>query len=121
MALPFASFLHWLFPEPSVSPSAGGATSSRIQEEINPMAIASLPVQEDWYWGKLATGGEEDWYWRRLSDNWLQKDVIPTQYPTSHLKLCRYNARKELFMPLDSRKEQHMQQVITPEQLAQSA
>ena len=81
MALPFASFLHWLFPEPSVFVSDAGSPPSRIQEQINPTAIASSPVQEDWYWGRLATGGEEDYYWRRLSDNWYQKDVIR---PPSH-------------------------------------
>jgi hypothetical protein len=38
----------------------------RIQEQINPTYIASSPTQEDWYWGRLATGGEEDYFWRRL-------------------------------------------------------
>lgn len=41
----------------------------RFQEEMNPTSITSLPTQEDWYWGRLATGDEEDLYWRRLSDN----------------------------------------------------
>lgn len=75
MAFPFASFLRWLFPQPSLS---SPAPSERIQEQINPTAIASSPTEEDWYWGRLATGGEEDFYWRRLSDNWYLKDVIPT-------------------------------------------
>ena len=56
----------------------------RIVEQINPTAIASSPTQEDWYWGRLATGGEEDYYWRRLSDNWYQKDVIPSTYLEIH-------------------------------------
>lgn len=54
--------------------------AARIFEQINPTAIASSPTQEDWYWGRLATGGEEDFYWRRLSDNWYMKDVIPSTY-----------------------------------------
>lgn len=40
--------------------------ASRITEQINPTFIASSPTQEDWYWGRLATGGEEDYFWRRL-------------------------------------------------------
>ncbi len=54
--------------------------AQRILEQINPTAISSSPVQEDWYWGRLATGDEEDYYWRRLSDNWYQKDVIPSTF-----------------------------------------
>lgn len=52
----------------------------RISEVVNPTAFASSPTQEDWYWGRLATGSEEDFWWRRLSDNWYQKDVIPSTY-----------------------------------------
>ncbi len=55
-------------------------TTMRIWEQINPTAFSSSPTQEDWYWGRLATGGEEDYYWRRLSDNWYQKDVIPSTF-----------------------------------------
>jgi hypothetical protein len=51
-----------------------------IQEQINPTFIASSPTQEDWYWGRMATGDEEDFWWRRLSDNWYMKDVIPSTY-----------------------------------------
>src|SRR5579885_1745182 len=69
-----------------------------IQEQINPTAISSSPTQEDWYWGRLATGSEEDYYWRRLSDNWYQKDVIPATYLELH-NLCyeAYNANPLAF------------------------
>src|ERR1700680_379760 len=65
----------------------------RIEELINPTAVASSPTQEDWYWGRLATGGEEDYFWRRLSDNWYQKDVIPLTYLELHNQCYEaYNA-----------------------------
>lgn len=69
-----------------------------ITEQINPTAIASSPTQEDWYWGRLATGGEEDYYWRRLSDNWYQKDVIPSTF-LELLNACyeAYNANPLAF------------------------
>ncbi len=57
---------------------------SRIEEQINPTFFASSPTQEDWYWGRLATGGEEDYYWRRLSDVAFAKDVIPSTYLEIH-------------------------------------
>jgi len=56
----------------------------RIAEQVNSTYIASSPTQEDWYWGKMASGGEEDYYWRRLSDNYWQKDVIPSTYLELH-------------------------------------
>ncbi|HLI09123.1 MAG TPA: hypothetical protein VKV40_21345 [Ktedonobacteraceae bacterium] len=98
MAFPLISlpsFLRRLFPA-SLSPA--GTTTERILEQINPTAIASSPTQEDWYWGRLATGGEEDYYWRRLSDNWLQKDVIPSTYLELH-NMCyeAYNANPLAF------------------------
>src|SRR6202521_6238549 len=58
--------------------------AERIEELINPTAIASSPTQEDFYWGRMATGSEEDYYWRRLSDNWYMKDVIPSTYLELH-------------------------------------
>src|SRR5215470_6065015 len=65
----------------------------RISELVNPTAFASSPTQEDWYWGRLATGNEEDLYWRRLSDNWHQKDVIPSTYLEIHNQCYEaYNA-----------------------------
>jgi hypothetical protein len=39
---------------------------------------------EDFYWGRPASGTEEDYLWRRLSDNWYQKDVIPSTYLELH-------------------------------------
>ncbi|HLL79618.1 MAG TPA: hypothetical protein VKT25_08970, partial [Ktedonobacteraceae bacterium] len=79
MALP--PFLRRLFSVvPAPSPGDGGEVGLQIQEQMNPTFIASSPTQEDWYWGRLATGGEEDYFWRRLSDNWYQKDVIPSTY-----------------------------------------
>lgn len=69
-----------------------------IQEQLNPTYIASSPTQEDWYWGRMATGDEEDFWWRRLSDNWYQKDVIPSTYLELH-NLCyeAYNANPLAF------------------------
>ncbi len=95
MPFPFVAFLRRFFPEPSLSSSA---PSGRIQEQINPTAIASSPTQEDWYWGRLATGGEEDYYWRRISDNWYIKDVIPSTYLELH-NTCyeAYNANPLAF------------------------
>jgi hypothetical protein len=92
--MPLPSFLRRL-ASPFLSPSSPEA---RIQEQINPTAIASSPTQEDWYWGRLATGGEEDWLWRRLSDNWYMKDVIPSTYLELH-NACyeAYNANPLAF------------------------
>ena len=74
------------------------ASPQRIQEQINPTASASSPTQEDWYWGRAATGGEEDYYWRRLSDNWYMKDVVPSTYLEIH-NACyeAYNANPIAF------------------------
>ncbi len=77
MSLP--PFLRWL--SPATTPRV-----ERVQEQVNPTAATSSPTQEDWYWGRLATGAEEDYYWRRLSDNWYMKDLIPTTYLISDHK-----------------------------------
>jgi len=86
----FPSFLRRLFAS---SPDSDTALedAANIQEQINATYFASSPTQEDWYWGRLATGSEEDYYWRRLSDNWYQKDVIPISY-----QFCNYNYRLSL-------------------------
>jgi hypothetical protein len=69
----------------------------RITEQ-NPTAYASSPTQEDWYWGRMATGSEEDYYWRRLSDNFYQKDVIPSTYLELHNQCFEaYNANPLAF------------------------
>jgi len=65
------------------------AIESRIREgalrEDTLPGSASQPTTEDWYWGRRgSSGSEEDYYWRRLSDNWYQKDVIPSTYLEIH-------------------------------------
>src|SRR5438552_2724856 len=53
----------------------------------------STVTQEDYYWGRLTSGMEEDYYWRRLSDNWYQKDVIPSTFLEIHNQCYEaYNA-----------------------------
>ncbi len=73
--MPLPPFLRWLSSSPSQSPPI----QQQIQEQVDPTAFSASPTQEDQYWGRLATGGEEDYYWRRLSDNFYQKDLIPTR------------------------------------------
>ncbi len=91
--MPLPSFLRWLVPVASNEPSSG-----RIQEQVNSTYIASSPTQEDWFWGRLASGGEEDFYWRRLSDNYWQKDVIPSTYLEIHNQCYEaYNANPLAF------------------------
>jgi hypothetical protein len=94
--MPLPPLLRWLALAPAPLESAhelDAASQTRIQEQINPTYAASSPTEEDWYWGRFATGDEEDYYWRRLSDNWYQKDVIPSTYLEIH-NLCyeAYNA-----------------------------
>src|SRR5256714_4659050 len=55
-----------------------------LREQVNLTAYSANPTQEDYYWGRIAAGAEEDYYWRRLSDNWYQKDVIPSTYLEIH-------------------------------------
>ncbi len=66
-----------------------GAGAARLIEGLT----GGGPLQEDRYWGRLASGTEEDYYWRRLSDNWYQKDVIPSTYLEIHNQCYEaYNA-----------------------------
>ena len=58
--------------------------AARLREQVNLTAYSANPTQEDYYWGRIAAGAEEDYYWRRLSDNWYQKDVIPSTYLEIH-------------------------------------
>ncbi len=62
-----------------------GTASLREGEGVG---YGSGGTEEDYYWGRAAgTGGggtEEDYYWRRLSDNWYQKDVLPSTYLEIH-------------------------------------
>src|SRR6266849_1202481 len=79
-----------------MSRQRGRATADageRLAEAINPTTYSGGPLQEDWYWGRLSAGQEEDYYWRRLSDNWYQKDVIPSTYLEIHNQCYEaYNA-----------------------------
>src|SRR5581483_650366 len=94
--MPYPSFLRWLFAS-SAGPEASPEDASNIQEQINSTYMASSPTQEDWYWGRLATGTEEDFFWRRLSDNWYEKDVIPSTYLELHNQCYeQYNANPML-------------------------
>ncbi|MBV9228011.1 MAG: hypothetical protein JOZ18_01770 [Chloroflexi bacterium] len=91
-----------LQPEPQsrsgTRPSSAHIPEQRITEQINPTFFSSSPTQEDWYWGRIATGGEEDYLWRRLSDNWYQKDVIPSTYLEIHNQCYEaYNANPLAF------------------------
>lgn len=81
---------------PSRQPASPPA--QQITEQINPTFMASSPTQEDWYWGRIATGSEEDYYWRRLSDNFYQKDVIPSTFLEIHNQCYEaYNANPLAF------------------------
>src|SRR5258707_9271189 len=93
--MPFPPFLRRFVAAPR---SRADAQEQRVQEQLNPTYISSSPTQEDWYWGRMATGEEEDFWWRRLSDNWYQKDVIPSTYLELH-NLCyeAYNANPLAF------------------------
>ena len=65
------------------------AIDTEIREE---MAFPSGTL-EDFYWGRPVGGTEEDYLWRRLSDNWYQKDVIPSTYLELHNQAYEaYNA-----------------------------
>ncbi len=92
--MPLPPFLRWLSSSSPQSPPI----QQQIQEQIDPTAFSASPTQEDQYWGRLATGDEEDYYWRRLSDNWYQKDVIPSTYLEIH-NACyeAYNANPLAF------------------------
>lgn len=98
MPLPVPRPLRWLFPAPETGQPPDAPAPLRVQEQINPTYAASSPTEDDWYWGRFATGDEEDYYWRRLSDNWYQKDVIPSTYLEIH-NLCyeAYNANPLAF------------------------
>src|SRR5579883_2333974 len=71
----------------------GLSSGQPLREQVNLTAYSANPTQEDYYWGRIATGAEEDYYWRRLSDNWYQKDVIPSTYLEIHNQCYEaYNA-----------------------------
>jgi hypothetical protein len=94
--MPLASWLRRLSLPWSMEPA------THIHEQVNSTAFASSPPQEDWYWGRLATGGEEDYFWRRLSDNWYQKDPIPATYLELHNQCYEaYNANPLAFAVIE--------------------
>jgi len=69
-----------------------------VQEQINPIYFSSAPTQEDWYWSRYVNGADEDHFWRRLSDNFYQKDVIPSTYLEIHNQCYEaYNANPLAF------------------------
>jgi hypothetical protein len=72
-------------------------TSNGIQEQIDSAYSASSPTQEDQYWGHSA-GTNEDFTWRMLSDNWFQKDLIPSTFLDIHNQCYEaYNANPLAF------------------------
>ena len=76
-----------------VQQSAPPSNDHTVREQVNLTAYSSNPTQEDYYWGRLASGTDEDYFWRRLSDNWYQKDVIPSTYLEIHNQCYEaYNA-----------------------------
>jgi hypothetical protein len=104
------SFLRWLstFASASatssaVSPTSAADAARHVQEQLDPTVMSSRPSEEDWYWGRFVTGTEEDFYWRRLSDNWFQKDVIPSTYLELH-NACyeAYNANPLAFAIIET-------------------
>lgn len=70
--------------QPQEPASVEQAQLDRVTEQINPTAFSGTPTQEDQLWGRTASGNEEDFLWRRLSDNFYQKDVIPSTYLQIH-------------------------------------
>src|SRR5438552_3659193 len=83
----------------ATSSHEGDAEAVRIAEQVNPTMMAtSAPTQEDYWWGRISTGSEEDWLFRRLSDNFYQKDLIPSTYLEVH-NACyeAYNANPLAF------------------------
>ncbi len=82
----------------ALSSSGDPRTDSHVLEQLNPAFFASSPTQEDRYWGHVASGSEEDYYWRRLSDNFYQKDVLPSTYLEIHNQCYEaYNANPLAF------------------------
>ncbi len=68
----------------------------RVQED------AGSGTLEDFYWGRPTSGTEEDYFWRRLSDNWYQKDVIPSTYLELHNQCYEaYNANPLAFQVIE--------------------
>ncbi|MDE3074140.1 MAG: hypothetical protein KGJ86_01810 [Chloroflexota bacterium] len=72
------------------------AREQRVREDVGSGTL------EDFYWGRPASGTEEDYLWRRLSDNWYQKDVIPSTYLEIHNECYEaYNANPLAFQVIE--------------------
>jgi len=72
--------MRWLWQKnPHPNPRPRGEETSIREETAYPSGTL-----EDFYWGRPVSGTEEDYLWRRLSDNWYQKDVIPSTYLELH-------------------------------------
>ncbi len=69
---------------PGAPPTPLVATGVVREGEGEGVAAYGGGTEEDHYWGRPASGTEEDLYWRRLSDNWSQKDVLPSTYLEIH-------------------------------------
>lgn len=85
--------------EGAVSSTDEEARGVQITEQVNPTVMAtSSPTQEDYTWGRIATGSEEDFLWRRISDVAYQKDLIPATYLEVHNQCYEaYNANPLAF------------------------
>jgi len=59
-------------------------TSETREAQVREETAFPSGTLEDFYWGRPVSGTEEDYLWRRLSDNWYQKDVIPSTYLELH-------------------------------------
>lgn len=72
-------FLSWLRHE-----RPKGGARSRVQEQMTDGSLYGVTgTTEDATWGRVG-GLEEEYLWRRLSDNWQQKDVVPSTYLELH-------------------------------------
>src|SRR5579884_3393641 len=59
-------------------------SNDRSEREVREETAFPAGTLDDFYWGRPVSGTEEDYLWRRLSDNWYQKDVIPSTYLELH-------------------------------------
>jgi len=59
-------------------------SNDRSEREVREETAFPAGTLDDFYWGRPVDGTEEDYLWRRLSDNWYQKDVVPSTYLELH-------------------------------------
>lgn len=70
-----------------------GSSNNALHPHVQRVQEHSAVTQEDNYWGKLASGTEDEWAYRRLSDQWYQKDLLPSTYLEIHNQVFEaYNA-----------------------------